>query len=80
MPSIPDNCRLLHDPYRSPHLRVGDRAECLQPGNVFIQSSTDAHISRPLCLPVASKGHASLLLDGELARAVRTEAAAAANG
>ena len=29
------------------------------------------------CLPVGTKGHPSLLLDDELARAVRTEAAAA---
>jgi hypothetical protein len=77
MPPVPDKCRLLHGPYQAPALRVGDRTECLMRGAVVITSWTDAIISWPRCLPVASKGHPSLLLDAELARAVRTEAAAA---
>ncbi len=80
MPTIPDKHKLIFAPYRPPRLHVGDRTDCLMRGAVVITSWTAARISWPRCLPVASKGHASLLLDGELARAVRTEAAAAANG
>jgi hypothetical protein len=46
-------------------------------GTVVVTSWTSACISWPRCLPVASKGHPGLLLDDELARAVRTESAAA---
>jgi hypothetical protein len=74
---ILDKQRLLHGPYQAPALRVGDRTECLLRGTVVITSWTAARISWPRCLPVASKGHPSLLLDTELARAVRAEAAAA---
>jgi hypothetical protein len=77
MPRILYQCKLLHGPYRPPRLHVGARAECHLRGTVVITSWTDAKISWPRCLPVASKGHPSLLLDDELARAVRTEAAAA---
>jgi hypothetical protein len=77
MPRIPAKCRLLHGPHRPPRLHVGDRADCNLPGTVVITSWTGAKISWPRCLPVNSKGHPGLLLDDELARAVRTEAAAA---
>jgi hypothetical protein len=76
MPSIPDNCRLLHGPHRPPQFHVSDRAGCQLRSTVVIKSWTDARISWPRCLPVQSKGHSSLLFDNELARAVRTEAAA----
>jgi hypothetical protein len=75
--TIPDKCRLLHGPYRPPRLHVGARTDCLMRGTVVITSWTDARISWPRCLPLQTKGHPSLLLDDELARAVRTEAAAA---
>src|SRR5690349_21443994 len=77
MPRILDKHRLLHGPYRSPSLHVGARTECNLLGTVVITSWTDARISWPRCLPVRTKGHPSLLLDDELARAVRTESAAA---
>jgi hypothetical protein len=77
MPHIPDKCLLLCGPYRAPALHVGDRAECLQRGTVVITSWTDALVSWPRCKPREDRCRPSLLLDGELARAVRTEAAAA---
>jgi hypothetical protein len=77
MTRIPDKCRLLHTPYRPPRLHVGDRADCLMRGTVVITSWTDARVYWPRCRPLEGKSHPSLLLDDELARAVRTEAAAA---
>jgi hypothetical protein len=75
---VDDRLRLLHGPYQAPSLRVGDRATCLyRDGDVVITSCTDARISWPRCLPVGRKGHPSLLVDDELARAVRMESAAA---
>jgi hypothetical protein len=77
MPPLPDQCRLLHGPYAAAALRVGDRTDCLMRGTVVITSWTDARISWPRCRRPVGKSHPSLLLDHELARAVRTEAAAA---
>jgi hypothetical protein len=77
MPPTPDKCRLLHCPYQAPALRVGDRADCLMRGTVDITSWTDARISGPRCRRAEGKSYPSLLLDTELGRAVRTEAAAA---
>jgi hypothetical protein len=71
-----DKQRLLHGPYRPPALRVGDRTDCLMRGTVIITSWTDARISWPRCRRPVGNSHPSLLLDTELARAVRTEAAA----
>jgi hypothetical protein len=77
MPRQPEKCRLLHGPYQAPALRAGDRTDCLLRGTVVITSWTDARISWPRCRRPVGKSHPSLLLDDELARAVRTEAAAA---
>jgi hypothetical protein len=73
MPRIPDNCHLLHGPYQAPALRVGDLADCLMRGRVVVTSWTDARIPWPRCKR-QGRSHPSLLLDDELARAVRTEA------
>jgi hypothetical protein len=73
---MPDKCRLLHGPYRPAALHVGDRADCLMRGTVVITSWTDARISWPRCKR-QGKSHPSLLLDDELARAIRTESLAA---
>jgi hypothetical protein len=70
MPRILDKQRLLHGPYKAPRLHVGDRAECLMRGTVVIKSWTDARISWPKGLPVASKGHPSLLLDDVCVRRI----------
>jgi hypothetical protein len=76
MPPIPDKCRLLHGPYHAPALHHGDRASCHLRGTVKITTWTDARISWPRCRSLETpQGGSGLLLDDELARAVRTEAA-----
>jgi hypothetical protein len=73
-----DRVKLLHGPYRAPRLHVGDRALCLfRDCLVVVTSWTDAPISWPRALPVGERGHPSILVDDELARAVRLESAAA---
>jgi hypothetical protein len=72
-----DHIRLLHSPYRRPSVRVGNRATCLIRGEVAVTSRTHARLRWPRCLPVNGVGHPSLLVDEELARAVRSESAAA---
>jgi hypothetical protein len=68
----------LHGPYRAPRLHVGDRAMCLyRDCLVQVTGWTDAPISWPRGIPVGRKGHPSLLVDEELARAVRNEAVVA---
>ncbi len=74
-----DRVRLLFGPYQAPPLNRGDRATCLlRDCTVVITSWTDARIPWPRCRAVDSPGGGSgLLLDEELARAVRHESAAA---
>jgi hypothetical protein len=73
-----DRVKLLHGPYRAPRLHVGDRAQCLyRDCLVEVKSWTDARICCPRALPVGARGHPSILVDEELARAIRLEAAAA---
>ena len=69
---------MLHGPYRAPSLRVGDRATCLlKDGDVVVTGWTDARISWPRCKRRQGKGRPALLVDEELARAIRSESAAA---
>jgi hypothetical protein len=78
MPSIPEKCRLFHGPYRAQRLRRGDRTACHLRGTVVVTTWSDARISWPRCRALGTHGGGNgLLLDDELARAVRTEAAAA---
>jgi hypothetical protein len=73
-----DRVKLLHGPYRAPRLHVGERATCLyRDCDVVVTAWTDALISWPRALPVGERGHPSILVDDELARAVRLESAAA---
>jgi hypothetical protein len=73
-----ERTRLLHGPYRSPSLRVGERATCLfKDGDVTVTSWTDARIPWPRSKRLQGKGRPSLLVDEELARAIRSESAAA---
>jgi hypothetical protein len=74
-----DRLKLLFGPSRAPRLRKGDRATCLPlDTDVVITGWTDARISWPLCRPLDNRmGRPTILLDDELARAVRHEAAAA---
>src|SRR5262249_46832057 len=70
-----DRVKLLHGPYRAPALKRGDRTTCLfRDGTVVITSWSDARISWPRCRLLDTRGGGSgLLVDEELARAVRTE-------
>jgi hypothetical protein len=71
--------QLLHAPYTPPALRRGDRATCLvRDADVVITSWSDARISWPRCRAVGRGGAGSgLLVDEELARAVRLESSLA---
>jgi hypothetical protein len=74
-----DRVTLLFGPYQAPALRRGDRAFCLlRDCDVVVTSWTDARIPWPRCRALDGTGGGSgLLLDEELARAVRHESAAA---
>lgn len=68
--------KLLFGPYRTPGLRVGERAACLyRDAEVVVTSWSDAPIPWPRCRTADQKGGAGsgLLVDEELARAVRSE-------
>jgi len=75
----PANAVLLFGPYQAPALRIGDRALCLlRDCQVVVTSWTAAPIPWPRCRAEGTHGGGSgLLLDEELARAVRHESAAA---
>ena len=75
----PDRIKLLFGPYRPPPLKRGDRAYCLFRGYVVVVTSwTDAPIPWPRCRILEGKGGgAGLLVEEELARAVRHESATA---
>jgi hypothetical protein len=77
MPTRPP--RLLAAPYTPPPLRRGDRTFCLyRDADVTVTSWTGAPIPWPrYCRPGTHGGGSGLLLDEELARAVRIESAAA---
>src|SRR5262245_16556405 len=74
-----DRVQLLHGPYTPPPLRKGDRATCLfRDGTVVITSWSDARISWPRCRLLDTHGGGSgLLVEEELARAVRSESSLA---
>jgi hypothetical protein len=71
--------QLLFGPYHAPALKPGERATCpYRDCDVVITSWTVARISWPRGRPVdVPRTHPSLLVDEELARAVRCESAAA---
>jgi hypothetical protein len=72
-----DRHKLLFGPYQAPPLKRGDRAVCLyRDAEVVITGWSDARIAWPRCHPVG-RGGVGLLVDEELARAVRHESALA---
>ena len=75
----PNLIRLLHGPNQPPALKRGDVATCfLRDGDVIITSWSAARIPWPRCRRVGTSGGGSgLLLDEELARAVRCESSLA---
>jgi hypothetical protein len=74
-----DRLKLLFGPYQAPPLKRGDRTHCLfRDGLVVVTGWTNAPIPWPRCRALDSPGGGSgLLVDEELARAVRHESAAA---
>jgi hypothetical protein len=75
---LSDRVQLLGGPYHAPALQRGDRATCLcRDCEVYVTSWTDARIPWPRCKVRGQRGGTGLLVTEELARAVRTESAAA---
>ena len=70
---------LLFGPYHAPSLSVGERVSCLyRDCDVVVTDWSDAPIPWPLCRRLGRYcGAASLLVDDELARAIRHESAVA---
>src|SRR5262245_50859318 len=75
---MPAAARLIAGPYHPPALRVGARVFC-HPRNsaVVVTSITDARLPWPRCRAIGIRGGSGLLVDDELLRAIRTEAAVA---
>jgi hypothetical protein len=70
---------LLFGPYQPPDLEPGDRTWCLlRDCQVVVTRWSDGKISWPLCHGLeANSGASGFLVDGEFARAIRSESAAA---
>ncbi len=70
MLSIPDKCRLLHGPYRSPICALGKRLKCRIRGRVEVKRIG----AGPIFWPQAVVGrNRAFMLCGDLVRAVRRE-------
>ena len=77
-PSIPsEHTELMHGPYQRPTVRIGGNATCLLRGDVHITSWSHSPMRWPRCLPIGKRGKPTLLVTEELARAIRSESAAA---
>jgi hypothetical protein len=74
-----DSYELHHGPYHPPPLHRGDRATCLfRDGDVIVTGWSDARIPWPRCRRLDTHGGGSgLLVDEELARAIRLESSLA---
>jgi hypothetical protein len=70
-----DHVRLLYGPYTPPALKVGDKVMCLyRDAEVVIYHWSIARIPWPLCYHAETRAFGKgLLVDEELARAVRLE-------
>ena len=79
MPTPLGPYQLFHGPYHAPALRRGDWATCLfRDGDVIVTGWSDARIPWPRCRRPGSHGGGSgLLVDEELARAIRLESSLA---
>jgi hypothetical protein len=69
-----DHFQLLHGPYTAPALQRGNRASCrFRDADVRITGWSDGRIPWPRCKVPGQRGGSGLLVDAELARAVRLE-------
>jgi hypothetical protein len=74
----PEKVKLLFGPYEPPPLKKGDRTRYLyRDADVVVTSWSGGRISWPRCRSLGHRGGSGLLVDDELARAVRSESAAA---
>ena len=75
----PESTRLLFGPYQAPRLKRGDRAFCLVRDRAMVITGwSAARLSWPRCRPLdPPRFGAGLLIDDELARAIRHESALA---
>jgi hypothetical protein len=64
---------LLNGPYRAPAVQVGDRVFCHVRGTAVVTAWTTAPIQWPRCRPLGARGGSGMLVDDELARAIRCE-------
>ena len=73
-----DRLKLLHGPYRAPHVKRGDRTTCLyRDCDVVVTGWSAARIPWPRCRALHQRGGSGLLVDEELKRAILTESAVA---
>lgn len=71
----PESLRLLHGPYATPRVRIGERVDCEFRGReVVVGGLSNGLIQWPT---VKMKGRQSLIVFGDLARAVRCESGSA---
>ena len=76
--SADSRTQLHFGPYRAPRFHVGDRVACLlRDADCVVTSWSDARIPWPRVRALEAHGGSGLLLNDELARAVRHESAAA---
>src|SRR5262249_47533717 len=74
----PPKLKLLGAPFHCPAVRKGERAFCLfRDCDVVITGWHDGRILWPRCRAIHARGGSGLLVDEELARAIRTESAEA---
>ena len=73
-----ERVKLLHGPYRTPRFRYGGTLRCELRGELVVTGLTDAPIPWPLGKrPGRSERARSLILTGDLVKAVRRESATA---
>jgi hypothetical protein len=69
---------LLFGSYHPPAMRRGDRTYCLvRDAHVVVTSWSDGRISWPRCRTIGHRGGSGLLVEDELARAIKSESALA---
>jgi hypothetical protein len=74
----PAKVQLLFGPYKAPRLCLGERVHCLYRDRlVVVHGWTDAPLSWPTCRNAEGRGRPGILVEEELARAIRHESALA---